>query len=272
MLATVRYLQRQQFEDTHVALEDLTGAKYISDLNPDWPLGSDYPTDGDDHLRGIKNVLQRTFPALTGPVTLSQAEINRGVIESGAICIFYQAAAPTGWTRVSLGTTYGVKIQPSTSSGGTGAGTDDPVLNNKVPSHAHTTSGNTGNQSHSHDHYVSGNTGGRSAGHYHYVSLGGGGHEHAYTRVGFVGAAGGGGFGNVINTEYAANTTGGGGHVHAANSGTESADHHHGFSAYTGNNRQSHYHYFSLNSGGPHSATVGNWVPRHLNCILCQRS
>lgn len=57
-------------------LEDLTGNKYISDLNANWPAGTDFPDAGDDHMRGIKNVLLRSFPGITGPVTVSQDEIN----------------------------------------------------------------------------------------------------------------------------------------------------------------------------------------------------
>lgn len=40
-------------------LEDLTGSdKFPDDLNAAWPLGSDSPSEGDNHLRGIKNVLR----------------------------------------------------------------------------------------------------------------------------------------------------------------------------------------------------------------------
>jgi len=40
-------------------LEDIEGpGKYPDDLNSAWPLGSDAPSEGDDHLRGIKNVIR----------------------------------------------------------------------------------------------------------------------------------------------------------------------------------------------------------------------
>jgi hypothetical protein len=40
-------------------LENLEGPDvFIDDLNNAWPLGSDTPAEGDDHLRGIKNVLR----------------------------------------------------------------------------------------------------------------------------------------------------------------------------------------------------------------------
>ena len=40
-------------------LEDIEGpGKFPDDLNSAWPLGSDTPSEGDDHLRGIKNVIR----------------------------------------------------------------------------------------------------------------------------------------------------------------------------------------------------------------------
>jgi len=40
-------------------LEDIEGSgKFPDDLNSAWPLGSDSPSEGDDHLRGIKNVIR----------------------------------------------------------------------------------------------------------------------------------------------------------------------------------------------------------------------
>lgn len=40
-------------------LENLEGPDvFVDDLNNAWPLGSDTPQEGDDHLRGIKNVLR----------------------------------------------------------------------------------------------------------------------------------------------------------------------------------------------------------------------
>ncbi len=47
-------------------LEDLTGpGKYIGDLVREWPLGIDPFAEGDDHLRGIKNVLRNSFPTIS---------------------------------------------------------------------------------------------------------------------------------------------------------------------------------------------------------------
>lgn len=60
-----------------MALEDLTGTKYIDSLNSSNPVGaSDPKSEGDDHIRGIKNVLKTTFPNVTGAITSNQTEIN----------------------------------------------------------------------------------------------------------------------------------------------------------------------------------------------------
>lgn len=62
-----------------MALEDLTGTtKYIDSLvvtNPDGAV--DYKSEGDDHIRGIKNTIKNTFPNITGPVTATQGELNK---------------------------------------------------------------------------------------------------------------------------------------------------------------------------------------------------
>lgn len=58
-------------------LEDLTGgSKYIDDLVATNPLSNDAKSEGDDHIRGVKNVLKNTFPNVTGPVTATQTELN----------------------------------------------------------------------------------------------------------------------------------------------------------------------------------------------------
>lgn len=51
---------------------------YIDDLDPSSPDGAtEYVSQGDDHIRGIKLTLQNSFPNLTGAVTATQAELNQ---------------------------------------------------------------------------------------------------------------------------------------------------------------------------------------------------
>ena len=67
-----------------MALEDLTGTKYIDDLVATNPAAGDNVSEGDDHIRGIKNVLKTTFPNIDGAVTPTDTEINYvGGVTSG---------------------------------------------------------------------------------------------------------------------------------------------------------------------------------------------
>jgi len=59
-----------------MALEDLTGTKYIDDLNSSNPSVGDNISEGDDHIRGIKNVLKTTFPSIDGAITATDTELN----------------------------------------------------------------------------------------------------------------------------------------------------------------------------------------------------
>ena len=59
-----------------MALEDLTGTKYIDDLVSTNPAAGDDVSEGDDHIRGIKNVLKLTFPSIDGAITATDTELN----------------------------------------------------------------------------------------------------------------------------------------------------------------------------------------------------
>jgi hypothetical protein len=60
-----------------MALEDLTGTKYLDSLVATNPVGATDPkSEGDDHIRGIKNTLLTTFPNITGAVTATHTELN----------------------------------------------------------------------------------------------------------------------------------------------------------------------------------------------------
>jgi hypothetical protein len=54
----------------------LETATYINQLDAANPLGSDPIASGDDHLRLIKAAVKATFPNITGPVTMTQAQVN----------------------------------------------------------------------------------------------------------------------------------------------------------------------------------------------------
>ena len=59
-----------------MALDDLTGTKYLDDLVATNPAAGDDVSEGDDHIRGIKNVLKTTFPSIDGAITATDTELN----------------------------------------------------------------------------------------------------------------------------------------------------------------------------------------------------
>jgi len=147
----------------------LETASFISALNSSWPLGTDSGTFGDNHLRLIKSVLKSTFPGSGGngfnkQIIATEDELNHlhglnadimtlignATFPAGTVLPFYNAAPPTGWTLVSQPTTRMLVVGGTT--GHTSAGTDDPLLNDKVPTHNHHASGGTTDSAGSHTH------------------------------------------------------------------------------------------------------------------------
>jgi hypothetical protein len=51
-------------------------ATYLDDLNASLPAGTDDRSEGDNHIRLLKSVLQNTFPNITGAVTVTQSDLN----------------------------------------------------------------------------------------------------------------------------------------------------------------------------------------------------
>lgn len=49
---------------------------YIDTLDDTYPAGGDDLVEGDNHIRGIKNCLLNSFPAITGAVTSTHTELN----------------------------------------------------------------------------------------------------------------------------------------------------------------------------------------------------
>ncbi|WP_444886704.1 hypothetical protein [Microbulbifer sp. JMSA008] len=54
----------------------LENANYISELDPNNPLDGEGAGQGDDHLRVIKRAIKQTFPNFSGPVELTDAELQ----------------------------------------------------------------------------------------------------------------------------------------------------------------------------------------------------
>jgi hypothetical protein len=252
-------------------LEDLVGAKSIDALNADWPAGSDLPDAGDNHIRGIKNVLKRTFPNVTGPITLTQDQLNRGVVPVGTRTVFYMAAPPVGWQRVvGLLATNCLRVVATLDPGGVSGGTDDPVVNSKVAAHNHgVQTGTTAVEAAGHTHGISILTTGASVNHTHSGTTNVGDAAHSHVN----GVSVSGGFGVQSGAGYALS----GGvtgqtsiaHQHSFITSGQSADHAHSVSGRTGAPEAGHTHPFSV----PANNNVGaaSWSPRYLDVILCER-
>lgn len=60
-----------------MALEDLTGSKTIESMVRTNPTNSDPKSEGDDHFRGMKNVILNTFPNVTGVVSATHTALNQ---------------------------------------------------------------------------------------------------------------------------------------------------------------------------------------------------
>lgn len=94
-----------------MGLETVT---YISDLNPLWPLGSDPKSNGDNHVRNLKSSLLNTFSAITGPVTVTQLEINYLSGVTSNVQVQLNAKAPTASPTFT-----GTVVLPAATSIGT---------------------------------------------------------------------------------------------------------------------------------------------------------
>jgi hypothetical protein len=87
-----------------MALEDLTGTdKFISNLNSSWPVDDDWVDEGDNHIRGVKNVLKNTFPDTNGAVhwSASWARFPDGTVAAPGMS--WLNDPDSGWSRESGG-------------------------------------------------------------------------------------------------------------------------------------------------------------------------
>lgn len=126
---------------------------YVGDFDSTNPIGTDTRNLLDDSDRQIKESVRMSFPEVKGAVTATHGDLNTltGVASgggkvmtgNGAVtkAIFFNPTAPLGWTIDSVFTadmlvTAGT-INGTLLAGGDRAGTDDPGLMDKVPTHVH---------------------------------------------------------------------------------------------------------------------------------------
>ena len=60
-------------------------ATYVNQLNETLPTNTDPISEGDNHLRLIKQVLKNTFPNIGGQVTINESDLNNAAIRSAAL-------------------------------------------------------------------------------------------------------------------------------------------------------------------------------------------
>lgn len=123
----------------------------ISDLDESWPTAEDPVSQGDDHIRLIKQVLKDQFQGaglglgdgLDAPVYASAMELNQTIgatanfqnqiddinaqtfVPAGTVMIFGQANAPDGWTALSSASGSYLRMVAGGSGGGSSAGAVD---------------------------------------------------------------------------------------------------------------------------------------------------
>ena len=209
----------------------------IWEWNDQLPSSTDLRSEGDNHLRGIKAGVKNTFPFITAAIKRTTSEINTGTVPAFSSVVFWNPTAPVGWTREPVQDTYMLRVVTESVDGRTFGGTDNPIVNGKVPPHAHAVpSFETASSDAAHTHTVA-----TSGAHQHVLATTNlqGGFTAGYT------VAGG-----------AASTPSSGAHTHTINSAN--APHTHTTPVVA-----------TENNGG---ANAVSWYPRYLDVILCQKN
>lgn len=82
----------------------LESATTINQLREEYPTGLDPKSQGDDHIRLIKGAVKRTFPNVTGVISVSHEQINKiadqtQYVQPGMIMMWPYAVStiPAGW-------------------------------------------------------------------------------------------------------------------------------------------------------------------------------
>jgi hypothetical protein len=140
-----------------MALEDLTGSgKYIDDLVSSNPAAGDNVSEGDDHIRGLKNVLKLSFPAITGAVTPTHTELNYVDGVTSAIQTQLNAITANNWVVTARITDANVTTDKIADANVTTAKiADDAVTNAKMGADA-ITGAEIADDAINSEHYVDG--------------------------------------------------------------------------------------------------------------------
>ena len=214
------------------------------------------------------------------------------VIPSGSVMLFYQSAAPTGWTKITTQNNKSLRVVSGTGGGTGGNLSFTSTFDNRsvvLPQHNH--NHNIGNQTANHTHEYSGDTGNQSSNHTHNgntTSNGGHahnisdpGHNHSYVRrtadnVEHGDRSNTAAKGLDSNSNTGNRTTGisvlssGSGHSHNISTGGPSSNHKHEYSGNTGASEGTHTHQITIQNEGTSGATMDFRV-QYIDVLICSK-
>jgi len=240
---------------------------------------------------------------LRGDQTWQSISAPAAEFTSGTTIVFYQASAPTGWTKSTSHDNKALRVVSGTGGGSGGSSSFTSVFASRgvpLPEHNHSASsdahnghqhsGSTDNRNIDHSHSFT--TGGQSANHTHafttnYV----GDHQHSMNLYSSGSEAGGyglnfsGGFENRVKVSVSGgdNTAGAGGHDHGGTTAGVSVDHNHSGTTSGVSANSSHSHDFTTQTAGSHShsITVNNngtagasmdFAVQYIDVIICSKN
>jgi len=239
---------------------------------------------------------------LRGDQTWQSISAPAAEFASGTTIVFYQASAPTGWTKSTSHDNKALRVVSGTGGGSGGSTAFTSVFASRgvpLPEHAHSASlsthdghqhsGPTNNQNTNHTHTFS--TGNQNQDHAHsFTTNTDGSHNHQLNAYPTNTEAGGYGFtgpGGAFQDRVIVSGTGGrdttthNGHQHSGGTGGQSANHQHGGT--TDGMSVNHYHDFSTQPGGAHghSLTINNngtagasmdFAVQYIDVIICSKN
>ncbi|MEZ9944486.1 hypothetical protein AB4331_05955 [Vibrio breoganii] len=124
---------------------------FIGTLNAAWPTEDESISQGDDHIRAIKDAMLNHFPSITESFPLSEAETNSLAQENhliGTICWYFgtEANLPSGWEPFLSANNRTIKgwspAEPAGTTGGVMSvtGSSEMYLEERhLPPHKHST-------------------------------------------------------------------------------------------------------------------------------------
>jgi hypothetical protein len=242
-------------------------------------------------------IVNNTYPP-TGTSTVQPPSVDAfrrlydavgNFIPSGTKMLFYQASAPTGWTKLTGDDNKTLRVVSGSGGGSGGTNSFTSAFSERsVPLTAHNHTGNVSDQSNNHTH--SGSTGNQSSNHTHGGSTGNASANHNHPmnsgsasgqfvenvgkqRAGYQGGDRsavddiGVGRASVRYTQQNTNSSGAA-HTHSFNTGNNSSNHSHSFN--TGGVSANHRHNLSISNEGSSSANMDFRV-QYIDVIVCKK-